>query len=142
MTALLDVNTLVAITWPNHVHHHSAVRWFTSHHQQGWATCPISESGFVRVSSNPKVIQTASSVGDAIQVLRQLRQQSGHSFWADDISIATCTEVDVSRLAGFRQVTDAHLLAIAIRNKGQLVTFDKALRSLAPTPEAVELLSL
>ena len=142
MTSLLDVNTLVALAWPNHVHHAAAVTWFRSHSKRGWATSPITESGFVRVSSNRKVIPSASTVGDAIAVLDGLRQQPGHQFWADDVSIAACTEVDVSTLAGYRQVTDAHLLALAIRNDGTLVTFDKAIRSLAPTAKRVQLLSL
>ena len=137
MAALLDVNTLVALAWPNHVHHAAAVDWFTSSSKLGWATCPVTESGFVRVSSNRKVVPSASSVGDAVLVLQQLRSQPGHRFWSDDVSIATCSEVDITKVVGYRQVTDAHLLAIALRNKGTLVTFDKAVRSLAPAKKVV-----
>jgi len=141
VTALLDVNALVALAWPNHVHHGAAVDWFIAASHEGWATCPVTESGFVRVSSNRKANPSASSVGDAVRVLQQLRAQPGHHFWPDDVSIATCTEVDVAKLAGYRQVTDAHLLAVALRNQGRLVTFDKAIRTLG-SADAVVVLTL
>jgi len=50
--ALLDVNALVALAWNSRIHHAAVRRWFVAHHAAGWATCPVTESGFVRVSSN------------------------------------------------------------------------------------------
>src|SRR5262245_66478135 len=110
MATLLDVNVLVALAWPNHVHHGAAVAWFDRHHRDGWATSPLTESGFVRVSSNRLVIPTATTPAAAIEVLIQLRAIDGHEFWIDDVSIAASTEVPRRRLGGSRQVTDAHLL--------------------------------
>jgi predicted nucleic acid-binding protein len=49
-TALLDINVLVALAWPNHVHHETALHWFEVNHTYGWATSPLTQSGFVRVS--------------------------------------------------------------------------------------------
>lgn len=142
MTALLDVNLLVALAWPNHVHHRAAASWFRSHHEAGWATCPLTESSFVRVSSNRRVIPTARPVSEAIEVLQALRSQPGHQFWKDDVSLATSTEIDVSNLKGYRQVTDAHLLTLAVRRQGRLATFDRGVAHLAPAAKHVELLSL
>ncbi|MGI9018561.1 MAG: TA system VapC family ribonuclease toxin [Euzebya sp.] len=129
--ALLDVNVLVALAWPNHVHHVAARRWFADTHASGWATCPVTESGFIRVSSNRRVIPTARSPREAAMLLRQLCALEGHSFWTDDVSLASAPEVDLDRVQGYRQVTDVHLLVLAARHGGQLVTFDRALRQTA-----------
>ncbi len=134
---LLDVNALVALAWDSHVHHAAMRRWFSTHGSRGWATCPATESGFVRVSSNPRVLPTAIGVEAARGVLAALRAARGHRFLADDVSIV---EPDVPRLAGHRQVTDAHLLALARRRGVRLVTFDAAILTLAAGRD-VELLT-
>lgn len=85
---LLDVNVLIALAWPNHVHHHAARRWFDTAAGEGWATTPVTELGFVRVSSNRKVIPTATTPGTALGVLRALCDLPGHEFWPDEIRLA------------------------------------------------------
>lgn len=126
--ALLDVNALVALAWDSHVHHAPARAWFAEQGRTGWATCPITESGFVRVSSNPKVLPSAIGVETARGVLTSLRASSGHRFLDDDVSL---TDADVPAMTGHRQVTDAHLLTLARRHGARLVTFDAALVALA-----------
>ena len=119
--------------------HHATIRaWFREHSSQGWATCPLTESGFVRVSSNPKVLPTVISVEAARGVLGRLRSVKGHQFLSDDVSLS---DSDVPPIAGHRQVTDAHLLALARRRGARLVTFDAAVSALAHGCD-VELLSL
>jgi len=132
---LFDVNVLVALAWPNHVHHAPAKEWFSAHHAEGWATCPVTESGFVRVSSNPHATPEAKSPAEALFLLRQMVGLDGHHFWVDDISIARSDLIDSSKLLGHRQVTDAHLLALAMRHGGRLVSFDRGLREIVP-PDA------
>lgn len=119
--ALLDVNALVALAWDSHVHHGAMRAWFTANSPAGWATCPITESGFVRVSSNPIVLSSAIGVDAARGVLSALRAHPDHRFLADDISMS---DSDVPSIAGYRQVTDAHLLTLARRRGVRLVTFD------------------
>jgi toxin-antitoxin system PIN domain toxin len=126
--ALLDVNALVALAWDSHVHHARIRAWFAAHGQTGWATCPVSESGFVRVSSNPKVLPSPVGVTAARDVLAALRTAGAHRFLADDVSL---TDADVPYIAGYRQVTDAHLLTLARRSGIELVTFDAGLSTLA-----------
>jgi uncharacterized protein len=70
LIALLDVNVLVALAWPNHIHHRAAHRWYAAHRAQGWATCPPTQAGFVRVSSNAKALPGAKSPRDAFELLR------------------------------------------------------------------------
>jgi toxin-antitoxin system PIN domain toxin len=127
--ALLDVNALVALAWDSHVHHATMRAWFAGNHSGGWATCPITESGFVRVSSNPKVLPSPIGVAAARGILAALRAMDGHRFLVDDVSIGA--DDDVPQIVGHRQVTDAHLLTLARRRGVALVTFDAALATLA-----------
>ncbi len=122
--ALLDVNALVALAWDSHVHHTAMRAWFTANSPAGWATCPITESGFVRVSSNPIVLPSAIGVDAARGVLSALRAQPDHRFLTDDVSMG---DRDVPSIAGYRQVTDAHLLTLARRRGERLVTFDSSI---------------
>jgi len=134
---LLDVNALVALAWDAHVHHAAIRAWFATSAGAGWATCPLTESGFVRVSSNPKVLPHAIGVEEARAVLRALRRHPSHRFLRDDVSLS---DTEIPPLVGYRQVTDAHLLAIARRNATRLLTFDGAAAQLAVGDE-VEVLS-
>jgi toxin-antitoxin system PIN domain toxin len=124
---LLDVNALIALAWDSHVGHAAMRVWFGEHHGGGWATCPAVESGFVRVSSNPKVLPHPIGTETARDVLRALRATAGHRFLADDVS--PCDD-DVPPMAGPRQVTDVQLLVLARRAGVRLVTFDAALARL------------
>lgn len=126
--ALLDVNALVALAWDSHVHHAAMREWFSAAGSSGWATCPITESGFVRVSSNPKALPSPIGISAARGVLAALRALDGHRFLVDDVSIV---DPDVPELAGYRQVTDAHLLTLARRSGIRLVTFDAGISALA-----------
>ena len=132
MTVLPDVNVLVALAWPNHLHHEAARGWFEKSHRGGWATCPLTESGFVRVSSNRKVIPSARRPEEAIGLLRQLTSLPGHTFWIDDTSIARSRWIAAGRLLGHGQVTDAHLVALSLRRRGRLATFDRGVAEVLP----------
>lgn len=128
---LLDVNALVALAWPNHVGHRTMRPWFEKHAVTGWATTPVTETGFVRVCSNRAVLPTSTTPGTATDMLRALRRISGHEFWVDDVELVTGPHLDMERLRGHGQVTDAHLVGLCRRNGGRLVTFDKGLAELA-----------
>jgi uncharacterized protein len=122
--ALLDVNALVALAWDSHVHHTAMRAWFAANSSAGWATCPITEGGFVRVSSNPIVLPSAIGIDAARVVLSTLRSHANHRFLPDDVSMS---DSDVPSIAGYRQVTDAQLLALARRRGVRLVTFDSSI---------------
>jgi toxin-antitoxin system PIN domain toxin len=135
--SLLDVNALVALAWDSHVHHAAVRTWFSRNSKHGWATCPITENGFVRVSSNPKVLPSPIGVDAARNVLRALRASEGHEFLTDDVSI---TDDDVPQVVGHRQITDAHLLTLARRRGLRLLTFDAGLAKHAQSSD-VDLLT-
>ena len=130
MVALLDVNLLVALAWPNHVHHAQAHAWFRSRPAAGFATCSIVELGFIRVSSNARAVPAAVSPQEAAALLQRITALPGHHFWADDIRFAESPHVARSRVVGHQQVTDAHLVGLAIRHGGCLATFDRGVRAL------------
>ncbi len=138
MVSLLDLNVLIALAWPNHVHHTLALGWFRQNQHLGWATCPHTQSGFVRVSSNLQALPMRVSPREAIGVLRRIVALPHHNFWLDDVSLVDSPFVARERLTGHRQVSDAHLLAIALRHGGRLATLDHGFLGLLPRGMAPE----
>ena len=127
MTALLDVNVLIALAWPNHVHHRAAREWFEERRRDGWATCTLTEAGFVRVSCNPSAVRHTVGPLDAVEVLERLTRLDSHTFWSLDQSLTDLPEQVGARIQGYRRITDAVLLAAAMRRNGQLATLDAGL---------------
>ncbi len=134
---LLDVNFLIALAWPSHVHHYPAHAWFTANSRSGWATCPLTECGFARISSNPKFTRDAVAPLEAIAQLGTIVKMPGHDFWPDDYSLGEFAVFKNYALGGHRQIVDAYLLSLAVRKGGKLATFDKGIRSLV-MPGSVE----
>jgi len=126
MIALLDVNVLIALFDPTHTHHESAHRWFRAERGSGWATCPITENGLVRVLSNPKYPGRQTTVRDAVDRLQTFRQSGEHTFWPDTLSFCQGSLFRTANLGSHRKLTDIYLLAVAVENSGRLVTFDRA----------------
>ena len=135
VTALLDVNVLIALAWPNHIHHVAAREWFEERRRDGWATCSLTEAGFVRVSCTPSVVQHSVTPLDAIAVLKQLMRLESHHFWSLDRSIVELPQTVGARIQGYRQITDAILLAAAMEHGGQLATLDTGLYGLIAESE-------
>ena len=133
---LLDVNVLIALVWPAHEHHNAAHRWFRLRGAARWATCPLTELGLVRITSNPSFSPDALSVSDAVLLLERNLGHSGHQFWPDDLPLASALSGAGSAMKGHGQLTDAYLLALAARRHGTLATFDAGLRSLVPDPRS------
>ena len=135
MTYLLDVNLLVALFDSRHVNHEAAHTWFGRTGRRSWATCPVTENGFVRVLSNPAYPTVAATPVEVVDRLSTLCGQAGHVFWSDDVSILTELDEETrGRTSGHHQVTDLYLAALALRHEGMLATFDGSLaRSLKGT---------
>ena len=127
---LLDTNLLIALAWPNHVHHAKAHDWFRDRGRKAWATCPLTQVAFIRISSNPKIIADAVSPREALEVLKKIVAVPGHHFWHDVVAPAKTQVFTSAALVGHRQVTDAYLLALAQHHKGKLATFDKGIAEL------------
>lgn len=129
--ALLDINILTALLWPTHEHHDVAHRWFSGRGGAPWATCSLTQLGFVRIVSNPAFSRDALSPVEALALLGQNLAHPAHEFWADSLQVPSAVKAIEARLQGDKQLTDAYLLALAHRRKGVLATFDRGLRTLA-----------
>lgn len=128
MRALLDVNFVIALLDPDHVHNDRAHEWWAINRDLGWASCPVTENGVVRILSNPNYSQsTTFSPSESINRLIELTTLNDHQFWHDDISIRDSNILAVDRIHGPKQLTDLYLLALATQHKARLVTFDQSI---------------
>lgn len=127
MAYLLDVNLLVALIDPQHVFHERAHEWFATEGLTGWATCPITENGVLRVVGNRAYANYQGNPAVVAESLQSLLARPGHRFWPDDISLLDGARVDISRLLSAGQVTDSYLLALARAHGGKLATLDHRL---------------
>ncbi len=121
--ALLDVNVLIALLDSDHASHDSAIDWFARQARKGWASCPITQNGCLRIISNPGY-PNPLPVRAVVQRLAEACHQNVHEFWPDDLSLLDSDVVDSTRIHGPRQLTDIFLLALAVKHEGALVTFD------------------
>lgn len=140
MIVLPDVNVLVAVAWPSHVHHREATRWFDLVADDGWATAPATEFGFVRMCMNPAVVGRGTTMVEAISMLSEFRGVGRHIFWDDGVAAIDLAST-ASRIQGYRQVTDAHLVTLAASHDGALATFDRGAMGLAPDEASVVLIN-
>lgn len=129
---LLDVNILIAMAWPKHPAHEKVQEWLSRHAREGWATCPMTQTAFVRILSNPAFSANALSPTGAIAVLQANLRHPSHSFWPDDLPFTQALESLTTRLSGHKQVTDSYLLGLAIHKKGKLATMDQSILALLP----------
>lgn len=125
MRALLDVNVLIALLDADHTLHARAIAWFADHAKTGWASCPITQNGCVRIMSGPSY-PNAMPVRSVIERLGAATEAPQHKFWPDNLSLLDPRIADPMRIHGARQLTDVYLLALAVSNGGRFVTFDTA----------------
>lgn len=124
--ALLDVNLLLALLDPAHSGHEKAQNWFSTIADDGWATCPITQNGYIRIASQPAYTNPVS-LPEAIDILSDFTTQAAHRFWPSTGSLVDQSFCDAKRLPSHRHVTDSYLLALARLNNGCLATLDRRL---------------
>ena len=127
---LLDVNVLIAMSWPAHVAHEKVQKWFSKHGRAGWATCPFTEVAFVRILSNPAFSPNALTTADAFQLLGSNLKHPAHEFWPDNIGLLEATSSFLSKIRGHHRVADAYLLGLALHRMGKLATLDAGMPAL------------
>ncbi len=123
MRALLDVNVLIALHDQDHVHHQVAVHWLLANMESGWASCPLTQNGCLRIMSQPGY-PNAQPLALLVTMLRDSTSGPNHAFWPDDISTLDASRFHHPHIHGSRQITDLYLLGLAVRHGGRLVTFD------------------
>lgn len=123
MRALLDVNVLIALLDAGHLHHATAMAWLKREAGKGWASCPLTQNGCIRIMAQP-AYPNAMPAAAVAQRLAEACEHSAHEFWSNDFSLLDKGAVDWPLITGHRQVTDAYLLGLAARHGGRFVTFD------------------
>ena len=142
MTALPDVNVLLALAWSHHPHHARAQDWFRREGAAAWATCLLTQSAFLRLSLNPMVVNVAIDSAGAVALLGAFVAHPGHRFVAPSVAWTDASLKDLlARIVGYRQMTDATLLAIAKSENLQLTTFDQSVASICPWPAHLQTLT-
>lgn len=131
MIRLPDVNLLLALAWRHHVHHETAHRWLHDLRPEKWASCPLTQNGFVRISSNPSFIPDAVSPLEAAEVLGKFMSHPEHVFVPEDLPLPS-EHFNSMFVTGHRQVSDAYLLSLCIEKKIRLSTLDTGIKSLLP----------
>ena len=128
MRSLLDINVLIALLDANHAFHQRAHQWWGVNKNAGWASCPLTENGVVRIMSNPEYSQSLRlTPADLIGYLKLFSDQTDHEFWPDDVSFQDRTIFVAERMHSSRQLTDIYLLGLAIAHGGRLATFDQGI---------------
>ena len=125
--SLLDVNVLVALFFSDHVHHDLAHDWFADHRHQGWATCPLTENGLVRVACQQPSDDLLLRPVDVIRHLDRFCRDKHHRAWTDAVSLFDNTLFAPQFIRGPRQLTDVYLLGLAKKMGGRLATFDRTI---------------
>ena len=135
MRSLLDVNVLVALLDRTHLHHRVATVWLAANVSRGWASCPLTQNGCVRILSLPSYrnAQSPSAVADR---LGQATGNKSHEFWPDSVSVVEKGRLHWDRVLSSRQITDVYLLALAVARGGRLVTLDRSI-AIEAVPGAV-----
>jgi hypothetical protein len=121
--SLLDINMLIAMFDSDHVSHEPAIAWFAKHAKEGWASCPLTQNGCIRIMSSPSYANP-QPVQALVRRLAEACGESIHEFWPDAPSLLDSAVFDPTRIHGPRQITDVYLLGLAVRNGGRFVTFD------------------
>ena len=124
MRSLLEVNVLIALLDAGHVHHEMAMSWLEGEISHGWASCPITQNGCVRIMSQPSY-PAALPASQVAERLAEASASADHVFWPADVDLLGKGVVEWQRILGHRQVTDAYLLALAVQHGGRLVTLDR-----------------
>ena len=124
----LDVNVLVALLWPNHIHHGAVIRWFGSDGKRQFATCPLTELAFARLSCNPSAVGRAITLGAALPTLAGVSRMPNHHFLSETAQLHSTLLPIAAHVVGHRQVADAYLIALARIQGAKLATLDVRIR--------------
>ena len=128
MRALLDINVMIALLDAGHLMHRTAQHWMAREVETGWATCPITQNGVLRIMSQP-AYPNAQPVARVAARLQEACNHPSHAFWPEAISLLGDGVIHWDRVLGHRQITDAFLLAVAAARGGRFVSFDRRIRT-------------
>ena len=123
MISLLHVNILIALFDAAHQRHDDAHHWMELNRKNGWATCPITQNGCIRIISQPGY-SGQLSIHDISNRLWNSTNVEDHHFFQDSISLCDPTKFHHTKIKSSKALTDLYLLGLAVENDARLVTFD------------------
>ena len=127
MRCLLDVNVIISLLDSDHAFHSRAHKWW-GENSPAWASCPITENGVLRIMASPSYCESRPcSIQELVIMLQRFTTSTDHTLWADEVSVLDAQKFEHPRILGNKTLTDLYLLALAVKNKGCLVTFDRAI---------------
>ncbi len=136
---LLDVNAILALGWVKHEHHDTVYNWMQVYGHLGWATCALTQAGFVRLSTQVQVISGKKQTHEeAATVLESFLKTANHHFLPLDFDHCAVAAACSGGIVGHRQITDAYLLTLAIHKGCKLLTFDQGIQALLATEQERE----
>ena len=120
------MNVLVALLDAGHLHHRVATAWLAAHARSGWASCPLTQNGCLRILSLPSY-PNPQPIALVAQRLQAATADASHVFWPDTLSLLEPELLRWDRILSPRQITDTYLLALAAAQGGRLVTLDRGI---------------
>ncbi len=123
MLALYDVNVLLALFDAEHTQHTSGLAWHEANASMGWATCPITQNGLLRIMSPPSYTHTIPLASVAERFRESATEDAHHQFIADDISVVDRSIIRQNALLAPSSLTHIYLLALAFKHNARYVTF-------------------
>ena len=126
MRALLDINVLIALFDEDHTHHVETTGWLEENIDHGWASCPLTQNGCIRIMSQPRY-PNAVHVTEIVARLQKAVSTKHHRFVTDNVSLLNPDTIDHACLLSPRQLTDIYLLALAVENECRFITFDRSI---------------
>lgn len=124
MRSLLDVGVLIALFDSEHIHHGAAAKWLAEYGRSGWASCPLTQNGCIRIMSQPSY-RNSTPARVVAAILSDAVASAQHEFWTDSVSLLTPAMLDWEQLLSGRHLTDLYLLSLAMHHRGRLVTLDR-----------------
>ncbi|MEI9814787.1 MAG: TA system VapC family ribonuclease toxin [Acidobacteriota bacterium] len=123
-SVLLDVNVLLALAWPHHVFHRKAQARMSR--VEGWATCAATQLGFLRLSLNPRIVDTQIGVSDALALLGEMVSDTHHRY-LETMPSPIGADAAFAAVLGHNQLQDVYLVWLAELHHSVLLTFDTRL---------------
>lgn len=130
---LLDVNVWIAVTFDDHAHNLPASSWFAGVDDKSCYFCRLTQQGFLRLATNPKVLgEDAVTLTAAWALFDELLSEVRVAYCEEPQGLESIwREYTDRKTVSTKLWTDAYLAAFARAADLEIVTFDKGFRQFA-----------